>query len=140
MLVFATKPFLQQTFVAANIILSRQNFCCEHIFCCNKSILVVTKLLSQQTCVCHDKYFSQQKYFVMTNNSVVTKVLSPLASLLQRTVGKQHCSDPLQSHINSVLILCKAINNVIILCKAMNSVLILCKAINSVLIDHNTKL
>ena len=52
-----TKLLSRQIFVSANIILSWQNFChvmtntfvmIKHVFCCDKSMLVATKLLSWQ--------------------------------------------------------------------------------------------
>ena len=88
------KSMLVTTTFLSKLCLSQQNFCCDkHLlrqayFSCNKrcvlwwqthvchdrSILVVTKLLSQQNYVCHDKYLaqfgsvlSQQTYFLQQN-------------------------------------------------------------------------
>ena len=39
----------------------------KHIFCRDKSMLVMTNLLSRQNYVCRDKTFLSQQIFVMTN-------------------------------------------------------------------------
>ena len=58
-------------------LLSRQKFCHDkhvfcrnkHVFCHDKNMLVATKLLSQQNCVCHDKRVCHNKPFFTTNIS-----------------------------------------------------------------------
>ena len=64
-LTYKTRLLLQQKYASRDkIFLLRQ--ACKQAYLQNTSF-VVTKVLSQQTCVCHDKYLSQQKYFVMAS-------------------------------------------------------------------------
>ena len=60
--------------------LSQQKFChdkhefaaTKHVFCRDKSTLVITKLLSKQTRVCHDKSFVEKAYFCRDKHMFVT--------------------------------------------------------------------
>ena len=47
----------------------------KHVFCCKKSMLVLTKLLSRQTRVCCDKYLWQQKFCHDKHTFVATKMI-----------------------------------------------------------------
>ena len=54
--------------VATKLLSWQTYFCCNRTFVMtNKGMLVTTKLLSRQTHVCHDKYLLRHKYFVVTN-------------------------------------------------------------------------
>ena len=74
----------------------KYNFCrnktfvtTKHVFCCNKSMLAVTKLLSQQNHVCHDKRACCDKTFVVTKIILVaapaSDTLVSRGSLLEGT-------------------------------------------------------
>ena len=61
-----------KTFVATNISRDKHNFT-KHVFCRDRSILVTTKRLSQQTRVCYDKDSWRQKLCHDKHTFVETK-------------------------------------------------------------------